>query len=211
MRVPDWALWTFAGMCVCVASWCFAVGFGWSVEYGTVADWFAAGGSVFAAVTALYIAGRDRIDRKRQLAADQEAQAKLVMVEIGATSNDRNDVVYYVTVENHSALPVLDVSPHSASAAAFEYAHAQLGPAKLEIVQPDGDNRSLGKCLRFIAADGTVVPKVSDQTNGGFKLFTIPKPESQGVVCWVRFADAHGNRWAKSTEHELKFLGRITD
>lgn len=172
------------------------------VDLGNLATWFAAFGSVLAAVVALKIATGDRRERRRERLAAAEAQAKLVMVRISAARDDDDSTIYVVDVENFGTQPVLDLSMRSASMGARNDARAVLADTTLDIVPP-GKNLSLGRVLRFVTLAGEIVPKPIEISSHGMIFQSWPNAGSQGIECWVQYADAHGNRWAKSSEHRL--------
>lgn len=197
------------GACLAlVAAYCFARSFDLHPQMGTIGEWLAAIFTAAAAGAALYIATRDREDRTAERAADHKAQAKLVVVDIYTTRTEREEIMYVVSVENFGALPLLDVSMYAASIGAHPDAMARMSKRVVELI-PSGQQRELGKAVFFVSSEGVVVPKMIEQTSHGMVFKGIPKPEQHKVVCWVQFADAHGNRWAKSSDHELEYLGRI--
>lgn len=114
--LPSWALWLLI-VCVSATSAYFGSrAFGWSIDWGSIADWAAAGGAFFAAFVALRIANQDRelrvIEQEEGREEASKIQARLVQVE--ATNNSYSPTVH-VKVVNFGPLPVLDVDLVAAS------------------------------------------------------------------------------------------------
>jgi hypothetical protein len=78
----------------------------WHVELGPVAEWLAAAAAAGAAITALYIAGRDRKDRITERRDEQKAHARLVRLSV-ETETGRGAVI--VQARNFGPMPVMDI------------------------------------------------------------------------------------------------------
>lgn len=92
-----------------------------SIDWGLVISALAAFGSIGAAVAALYIATKDRRERKQERDAADEAHAKLVILNINSSTGrvGWDAPEYSVQCMNHGSMPILDVKLESAHMRGF--------------------------------------------------------------------------------------------
>lgn len=169
---------------------------------GSLADWSAAGASVLAAGAALFIATRDRRDRRAERAAASEAQAKLVMVNPQLVIRSGRPT-FISKIENYGAEPVLDVSIVRAQIGKYPNATAHLSDWPVLIVPRDKPAEVLAA---FTGDDGANLPPEEETGRRGY-----PDIGSLNIEIWVAFADSYGNRWEKSSGGALRRLGRSTE
>ena len=84
----------------------------YTVDWPLVVNSLAAIGSIGAAFAALYIATRDRSERKRERDAADEAQARLVQVDV---DRPRNEDTYVVRIRNYGDRPIIGAAVEGAS------------------------------------------------------------------------------------------------
>jgi hypothetical protein len=169
-------------------------------EPGSAAEWFAAGGAIFAAAVALNIATRDRRERDRERNDADLAQMRLVRLDLrwqGVLSTDTAEVLLAIDVTNWGSRPVLQmqvVRGHVASAGAGVFRMADPVPQPMPIVptvmQPEARS---GKTFLLALKTNAGIPW-QPRTNDDHKPAFTPDVT-------VECVDADGNRWLLSTAH----------
>ena len=163
-----------------------------SVNWPLVVSLLAALGSCGAAIAAVWIATRDRRERRAERLNAAKAQAMLVLVDVHAS---RGAAAFEVWVHNFATLAILDVEIASATYKPEPTATFQMqGRPKLIAAKPDGQRDRL--IVEFVDSKGfSVVPGGCDE-DGNFR--TLAKDED--VDATVRFMDAHGHHWLRSMD-----------
>lgn len=140
-------------------------------------------GAIGAALVALWIATRDRQERKQEEADARKAQASLVVVEIERQDGrDPNAPWFNVLVRNVGSLSILKVELTN-----FEHPWVELShepPLHLTIPPMAGE--------RF-----RIMPPTDGQTQAAVGGHTAE------VTATARFDDAYGNRWERSSSGSL--------
>jgi hypothetical protein len=175
----------------------------WHIALGTLAEWLAAGGSITAAVVALGIATADRRERTREHRDADRAQAKLVIVTVTMQTDhlQKEHPSYPMHCKNNGAQPILDVEVVAAKMQAHPGSIAELANWTTPLVNVGGH---VTVNVHFVTNEGEPLPPRLD-TPDRFRVW--PDINSLQIVGWVGFSDAFGNRWARSSDGDLK---RIT-
>lgn len=199
-----------------------------AVDWGLVVNAIAALGSIGAAMAALYIATRDRRERARERLAADEAEAKLIFTGI-ATSNPTTASVrqkvdertgeemeydthprYMMWLKNESQRPILDVTVIACKMSSDPSAVAELAKSSVrEIVKPGQESHAGG--VKFFAPDGTRLPREKPEDERTQAWDRWPVAKELGIVGWLGFTDVDGNRWARSSEGELRRITKPSD
>ncbi|WP_261880423.1 hypothetical protein [Mycobacterium marinum] len=167
-----------------------------SVDWKLVISALAAFGSISAALAALYIATSDRRDRKREREAADEAQARLVVVNVGIPWHyGMKPHEFPIQCTNFSAAAVLDVKLESARMRAFSHARPTLSGYVQQVLSNDGKLASFNTSW----VDATKEPFPSDAGQGVADV---------DIEAYVSFEDARGNRWRKANTGALERLRR---
>ncbi|WP_157101592.1 hypothetical protein [Nocardia shimofusensis] len=165
------------------------------VNWGSIADWAAAAGTITASVAALGIAGMDRRERKHEREEADLAQARLVLITVESPAGPGG---YRVRVENFGARPVLNI--------AFET--ATIDELPLVRVAPPTDGREPEAVLQpgrapatffvaFVDEQGeTALGQAVEDAHGGFRYPLAPPTSSVKVT--VRYTDAGGVQWVRT-------------
>jgi hypothetical protein len=175
----------------------------WRIELGPLAEWLAAIATVAAAGAALLIATLDRNQRTKERAAAQEAQARLVIVEVRLPSTGR---AFAVDVRNFGTSAVLDVTLDSARfdtvpGSTFKEENKQNLPVVL-----DRDRRPHIFYVDFVGETGnSVIPGTYDEAYNQWESDDAPDPSK--VTASVCFTDAEGTRWKRSSSGSLDLTG----
>lgn len=185
-----WLWWSAVAACLGVAVVLLYLGLGSPrIELGNLADWLAAIGALVAAVSALYIATRDRRDRSRELLAVEEAQARLVQIEV-------DERYRAVRIHNYGSFAILDV--HIVSAYWTQVPDVRLldgidDLVILPVVKPDREALSGGTIhMAFVDGEGNEYPELLAIDDYGQSNYAEPPG---GIAVIIGFTDANGNRW----------------
>jgi hypothetical protein len=186
----------------------------WHIELGPLAEWLAAVAATGAAITALYIAGRDRQQRVAERHDHEKAQARLVQVELSLLMHSP-DVI--VQVRNFGSLPTLDVDLTDAAwvehldarwvtnwmrNAPSEYVLARVG-LRRRILMPGTESHDLaydrlaqfGVCFLHPTEDRPLRPIVTTGPKANYMLPLYVEPDLSKVAVQIRFTAANGVRW----------------
>jgi hypothetical protein len=167
-----------------------------SIDWGLVVSALAALGSIGAAGAALYIATKDRRERRRERDAAHEAQAKLIIVGITSSTGrvDWDAPEYHIRCVNHGSLPVLDVKLESARMRGFPQAQPKLSDAVTRVLSP-------------APASTAFVTRWVDENDQQFPLDEKQQHiNTVDIEAAVSYFDAHGNQWLRSNTGTLRLL-----
>ncbi|WP_197381874.1 hypothetical protein [Mycolicibacterium mengxianglii] len=121
---------------------------------GTTAEWFAGAGTIFAAAVALYIATRDRHERRGERDAADRAQAELVQVVVDGPPRTRE---FRIEVRNYGDKAILDVEFDTAK---YSFDPASVPSQTSSQKYPVLDHDRSGFCyfwVDFVNAEGASV------------------------------------------------------
>lgn len=171
---------------------------GWTESLSAVA-------TAGATVVALWIATRDRSERKDERLDADRAQARLVLLEVEGPHRGKNDYRFIVTVEANGSQPILDV--------AFESAQFVDGLCTVDLVGPSGIADPMVRPGRapatifvaFPTRDATPTEVLEVEPND-YGEWLFPEHLMANVVATVLFTDAGGNRWRRSTSGLVELL-----
>ena len=174
-----------------------------TVDWKLVASIVAAVGSFFAAATALWIANRDRKDRKDERAVAAKAQAELVVVTVKLTHGRPFDV----DVTNFGTSGVLDLTLDSASFETVPDATYEVSnPGPRVVLDADREVHTFG--VEFVDDAGeSVMPGTFDTEYQEWESGPT-RPDPSKVSAWVRFRDAQGIKWRRGNTGSAE---RLTD
>jgi hypothetical protein len=166
---------------------------GWTESLSAIA-------TVGATGAALFIATRDRADRKaEQLDADR-AQARLVLLEVEGpySSNGESTHHFIVCVADNGTQPILNVALESAQYVDGSQTVALLVPSEIvvPIVKPELAHGTFPAAFPTREATPTDVLDVEPNEYGEWPF---PERLKTNVAATVQFTDAGGNRWRRST------------
>jgi hypothetical protein len=167
----------------------------WYTGFG---QWLGALGSFAAAAAALWIATTDRRVRERELLAADEAQARLVIVQ-PQTSRHSGGLRYSMLFHNYGSRPILNVRLAKIELRAYPDAVAAYEDRTDLLVRAEEATGS--PLVSFSDVGGSPLPApvmTADQQ------IQWPDTNELGLVGWIAFSDAMGNRWAKSNTDELR-------
>lgn len=186
-----------------------------SIDWGFVVNALAAIGSISAAVVALWIATSDRTERKKERAAADEAQAKLVLVwtdyGVEHSGSELDEVEFQLVVLNEGDQPILDIRIEKYVLRGVDGVTAQVpGGTIFRLTKAHSEARAGGVVLTD--ANGKRYPprRTDKGARPTFDWF-LPHPEDLDLFGWLGFTDLHGNRWARSSEGELRLIRKPTD
>jgi hypothetical protein len=183
-----------------------------SIDWKLVVDALAAIGSVSAAVVALWIATSDRTERKKERRAADEAQAKLVLASTTSrpASGPEEEVDFWLKYWNEGDHPILDVRIEKYVVRGVDGVTAQLPGGTIGMVKAHSDGRYNG--VRLTDANGKHYPyrQKMDRPYSWPENWS-PNPEGLDLVGWLGFTDPQGNRWARSSEGELRLIRKPAD
>lgn len=184
--------------------------FGW--KSGEVANWFSGVGSIGAALAALWIATRDRRDRRRDQLEEQNSHARLVQLSVAPSGGG------YVNVEvrNYGPLPVLDIdlidaawSEHPqalqvGSAGRFIRAEEEVLHRPILMPHPAGHDDAYNTVADFTvtyfdAQTHELLAPIDTKTVEFLLASRLPIDVSQ-VSAKIRFTSADGVRWETLSE-----------
>ncbi|MCV7254164.1 hypothetical protein H7J86_18545 [Mycobacterium hackensackense] len=168
-----------------------------------MADWAAAAGSVFAAFTALYIATTDRRERHRERAATSAEQATLVISKVRQPEGP--DGYFTVEVFNYGAQAVLDLAFDSALFDDHPKAVAEVDEARRMTTVLDCNRQPYRFFVVFIDADKRPVLAGNERDGDGRVIHT--PVDLTAVHVWVRFRDADGITWRRSSTGGIERIG----
>ncbi len=199
----DRAIATLSGIYVVVALAFFGFAFSWWPA--DTANWLSGIGSIGAAGVALWIATADRHERVKTQQAAGRAQAGLVQV----TINPKVGKKFTINVLNYGSRPVLDVAFESA-----EYRVALSAKAVPDLIHgrcPILDTKVNGASFQFdldfvSEADSTVI--TGDKWDDVYSQWDGKGPDPADVIARVRFTDADGTFWRRSSMGTTKMLKR---
>jgi|GEM_PF-1747942 len=163
-----------------------------AVDWSLVADAVAAFGSLSAAIVALYIASRDRHDRKQERNAAELAQAELVRVNVDWIQDSSE---FSVRIRNYGDRAIIGVAVDSAHMRKPSDARwiDELGSV-LDVVQPERDAPSGGVLpLRFVDSAGDRIPKIKALI--GDNMTPLFEDFDKHPIVVVHFMDANGCYW----------------
>lgn len=111
---------------------------------------------------------------------------------------------------NHSERPILDVTVIACEMRSDATAVAVLpdDSESLQIVKPEKESRTAG--VKFFSADGIRLPHERNVSEGS-GVNSWPGHEELDLVGWLGFTDVDGNRWARSSEGELRLITKPSD
>lgn len=171
------------------------------VAFGDFSGWVVAFATFLAAVAALSIAGSDRRERTQEREAQQFAQATLVLVEIKAPAYQD----FEIFVGNYGSRPVLNLTVESAK-------FAPQRDAKVDLLSEDDARVSALKCnethsfpVEVVDKEGHSVFDISRDVHGNEQY--AENRHSTDISASVRFMDADGIWWRRSTSGEVIRLG----
>lgn len=187
----------------------------WHIELGPLAEWLAAIAAAGAAITALYIAARDRKDRTAEREGEQKTHARLVQLSVEADSS----AAVIVQARNFGPLPVIDID--LVNAIWTEHPEARWEPLDSHWV---GVNRQATRTHRPIlkpnqsfddtfdtlayfrftflhpTKDRPLAPIDPRTTN--YKIPSYVRTDVSNVFAKVQFTTADGVRWETPTKGE---------
>ena len=199
LRARSVWFWAVPGTaCSIFALWAgsqFARDRGQSVEWYTgFGQWLGAVGSLIAATVALWIATRDRKEREDELRSADRAQATLVLVELGQPAGEQGH--FPIAVTNYGSRPVLDVAFDTARFDEFPNSIPTIDETKRKATVLDSDRNAHTFYLAFVdEAKGAVLQGTRNQ-HGNWHQEEV---DLSKVNAWVRFRDASGIRWRRSS------------
>jgi hypothetical protein len=189
---------------------------GWRLALGTVPEWMAGFGTVFTAIAALAAFGtlsvatkeRQSLEAERQaLAAQREderrdhvmSQARLIVVEQIPGSNPGQPLKPFITIRNHSSMPIfnlhIDYASRRDSRVTVEEPIAGTGdppvvfghPMDRPVLRPNETTHLFAEALRIMG--------------------TIPMDTPNTEYVGFTFTDARGARWRRlgSDQPEQQF------
>ncbi|MGC2380721.1 MAG: hypothetical protein WA622_26970 [Mycobacterium sp.] len=190
----------------------------WHIELGPLAEWLAAAAAAGAAITALYIAGRDRKQRSAERHDEEKTQARLVRMEV---SQWHNKPVVTVQVRNFGSLPILDIELSDATWSQHPDARwvtnwgmntwPKTEPAQVGLHRPilkphiELDDRAFDRlveyeiCFIHHAEDRPLRPKVTTGPAANYLVPNYVPTDLSTVVAKIRFTTANGVRWETPT------------
>lgn len=194
---------TLSGIAAALAIAALLKASGPAINWGSVADWSAAVGTVFAAIAALYIATVDRAERRRERAAASREQATLVIAKVGQPEGA--DGYFPVEVSNYGTQAVLDLAFHSAQFDDHPTATAEVDEARRQTMVLDSDRQPYRFFVVFVDANSKPVLKGSDPGRHGH--VTHAPVDMTRVEVWVRFRDGDGIAWRRSSAGGIERIG----
>ncbi len=163
---------------------------GQSVDWYTgFGQWLGALGSFVAAGAALWIATRDREDRKREREDADLAQARLVQVEVVQARNE-----FTVRIHNYGDRAIIGAAVTDAWWFAHpEYTWDHIGPDRVKVVTPNRDGvAGESVWIAFVDAERSSVPEQLSIDNHGNPRFEKVTPPPDVLIA---FMDANGSLW----------------
>lgn len=186
-----------------IQSWLRANG----IALGTLGDWFTAVSTFGTAGIALYIATRDRKERREELHDGEEAQALLVVVTVTVEPSRH----LAVNVTNYGSRAILNLTFESAEFDPVPNAQYSLPyrRAARSIPVLDCDRRPHQFWLNFLDENGhSVFPDGFNERE--LRWDDHNRPDVQQVTARVSFQDAAGNWWVRWTGSK-GLVRRLTD
>jgi hypothetical protein len=161
-----------------------------AADLGLVVNALAAIGSVGAAFAALYIATRDRSERRRERDAADEAQARLVQVDV---DRPEGEAAFVVRIRNYGDRAIIGPAVEGASLNKRPDAQWKELNEWIDILPPYREAAFEGTLpLRFFDAEGDPVPKLLALVGDMAPLF---EDVDEKPIVAVHFMDANGNYW----------------
>ena len=173
----------------------------WYTGFG---QWLGALASFVAAGAALWIATRDREYRALEQRAEQEAHARLIVVSLDQPGGSHG--YFPVGVSNFGTRAVLDV--------AFDTATSDLFPSGTRAKIYDEASREIAilDCDRsrhqfsFAFVDEESDEPVLRGKLGSLGVYAYDPIDLSGFEAWIRFRDADGVRWRRSSSGKVERL-----
>jgi hypothetical protein len=162
-----------------------------AVDWGLVVNSIAAVGAVGAAFIALFIAIRDRNERRRERDRADEAQARLVHVD---ADRPEGEAAFVVRIRNYGDRPIIGPAVESASLHKRPDARWKDLNEWIEILPPYREAAFEGTMsLKFFDADGDPVPKLLALV--GDTAAPLFEDVDKTPIVVVHYMDANGNYW----------------
>jgi hypothetical protein len=197
---------------------------GWLRHVDKKADWsttLTAVGTVGAAAAALFIATRDRADRRRERFDSDRAQARLLHVAAGGPGDwhyptDDGEITksfFTIGVENMSLATMLDVTLESAvyehgglriPLLLHEEFSATTHPVLMSFTQVERPS-SANFHVRTDDQRYQWLYEFKERTPGGIRDY---RSDPANIVAMVQFTDAHNNRWRRSNKGAVELIGK---
>ena len=180
----------------------------WHIELGNFSEALAAFAAAGAALIALWIAGRDRRDRKKGRLDGEKTVARLVRLDVEGIDGRP---VLLVKVRNFGPLPILDVTATDASWIEHPNARCPITrhgrdavSSKQSILRPWQNDLKYEEMIEFEiqflhpAEDKTLVPQIEKRVPGG-TMTLYKRVDPSKVVAKIQFTTASGIRWETLT------------
>jgi hypothetical protein len=180
----------------------------WHIDLGNLSEALAAFAAAGAAFVALWIAGRDRRDRKQEREDEEKTHARLVRVNIEQLSAQ---AVLLVKVRNFGPVPVLDVTVTDATwsehpTARFQITREGRRPVDREqsILKPWQSDQTYEESIQYHLVflhpnENTPLAPLAERQYSGGPTRYAPIDLSK-VVAKVQFTTANGVRWETPTK-----------
>jgi hypothetical protein len=164
----------------------------------------SAAGAVGAAVAALWIATRDRHERRSERHAADRAQARLVLIE---ARSSQQSIYYHLDVHNHGTQPILDVSLDTAILKGHpaRWKPREGSDSVIRVIRPETDEALRSFVGEFINDDGTPITDYTSDADGNRRYPN--KPDTNLISATINFTDANGNIWRLTSEGQLTHTG----
>lgn len=190
----------------------------WHIDLGNLSEALAAFATAVAAFAALWIAGRERRDRKQEREDEDKTHARLVYLDIRTRvvllrpATKIGVPVVEVTVRNFGPLPVLDVEV--SDAAWTEYPNARWRPNVLtgrgyNILRPHRTDSSFEEIrevgVEFLRPDqDQTMVAITGNYPGGDQHPIYAAIDLSNVAIKVRFTTASGIRWEAAIQGDRR-------
>ena len=205
---------------------------GVEINFGLVIGALSAIGSLSAAAAAVWVAlwsaARNRQENEMERHAAYEAQARLVLLEVELHNENPSAPFFVVLVRNCGELSILYVTLESAELASHPRSHYEFNSPRGTAPEPPLDlpyepptDTMLKQCIYVVRPDresdkrrGFEIRFVDDTGESVLEAKLNPEDHSWSqdtadptkVSATVRFMDAHGIWWRRSTSGLLKRL-----
>ena len=169
--------------------------------------------TVAATGVALFIATRDRHERRADRLDADRAQARLVLLEVDGPYRGAEDRPphFIVHIEANGVQPILDVALESATYVVDDSRSVELitqSGGMVPIVKPE---RAPGGLPVWLPSTGDVAEELSaaggDDAHGNY---VNPSIHCGNVAAVVQFTDASGNRWRRSRQGAVELVTRAS-
>jgi hypothetical protein len=175
---------------------------------GNLADWLAAVATFAAVLAALGVAASDRYQRKKERENADKAQARLVLLAADLwPQREHTPTAYFrLSISNFGLLGILDVEFESAALTTRPGSSGELTDPDDEriipIIKPDHQSMA-GETFDFRPMDGAGQPASLGEPFLNGETWAFPMEDPTMVSATIRFIDANGNHWRKSTSGSL--------